>query len=259
MQTQGRRLGVARSALMAMLILGMAIVAASCTAQEVPEGAQAVAEDDKESASADLVRLHPDHNVWIDRKRKRVVMTGEIVLREGPLELFACLKNTKEHEAIVAVETKAFVVHSALLAVGAEPGGPVQFLPEYKPAHGTKVDVTVFWTDARGKRRNARAQDWVLNNQTKKSLDQDWVFGGSGFWRDEDTGEEFYQAEDGDFICVSNFASAMLDLPIESTGANDALLFDAYTERIPPLKTRVTLLLTPRLGKKDAKPDEEKE
>jgi len=226
-------------------------MAACCTAQEK---GRAATKADKPNAPAKLIRLNPDYNVWIDPVRKRVVMTGEIVLREGPLELFACLKGTKEHEAIVAVETKAFVVHSALLAVGAEPGSPVRFLPKYTPAHGVKIDVTVYWTDKGGKRRKARAQDWVLNNQTKKPLAQDWVFGGSGFWRDEQSGEEFYQAEDGDFICVSNFASAMLDLPIESSGANDALLFEAYTKRIPPLKTRVTLVLTPRPGKKGAKP-----
>lgn len=195
-----------------------------------------------------LKRLHPNYSVWLDVKGKRVVMTGEIVLREGPLEMFACLKGTKEHESIVAIPTKAFVVHAALIALNATPGGAVRFRPEYRPAQGTEIEVTVYWTDVDGKRRRARAQEWIRNEKTNEPLEHPWVFGGSGFWRDEATGHENYLAEDGDFICISNFTSAMLDLPIESSQSNDALTYVADTDKIPPLKTRVTLVLTPKPG-----------
>ncbi len=52
-------------------------------------------------------RAPPDGKVWLDTKNKRVVLEGEVCLREGQLEMFACLKGTKEHESIVAVPTKA--------------------------------------------------------------------------------------------------------------------------------------------------------
>ena len=58
------------------------------------------------------------------------------------------------------------------------------------------------------------------------------------WWWDEDGGE---------FICVSNFSTAMLDLPVESSDANDGLMFSAFTDRIPPRETRVYLLLSPKL------------
>jgi hypothetical protein len=194
-----------------------------------------------------LTRLSPKYDVWIDKENKRVVMVGEVCLREGQMEMFACLKNTKEHEAIVAVPTEAFVVHAALLAVGAEPGNPARFLPTYQPARGTEVEVHVYWSDADGKRHDMPAESWLRNLRTGKNLDQPWVFGGSGFWVDPTTGERRYQAEDGDFICVSNFTSAMLDLPIESSQMNNALLFEAFSERIPPKGTKVCLVLTPHL------------
>ena len=124
--------------------------------------------------------------------------------------MFACLKGTKEHESIVAVPTKAHVVHAALVALGAEAGSPAQFVPQYQPAHGPRVDVTLFWTDAKGKRQRAAAQDWIRNVKTGKPMTEYWVFGGSGFWKDETTGEQFYKAEDGDFICISNFAAPCL-------------------------------------------------
>jgi len=199
--------------------------------------------------SKGLVRLSPKFDVWVDAKRKRVVMLGEVALRKGFLELFACLKGTKEHESIVSIDTSATLVHTALLAVGAEAGHPVKFRPKYRPARGTRVEVLVFWNDQRGARHHARAQDWVRNSQTKRPLEHDWVFGGSAFWEDEQTGQRFYQAEDGDLICISNFPSALLDLPVKVSQANDSLLFEAWTERIPPLGTKVAVVLVPQLSK----------
>ena len=68
-------------------------------------------------------------------------------------------------------------------------------------------------------------------------------------------------ANSGDLICVSNFNTATLDLPVESSQANASLLFTAFTERIPPHGTKVRLVLIPRQKKeepKDAKPAESK-
>ncbi len=196
-----------------------------------------------------MTRLMPDYDVWIDKKNKRVVVDGSVVLRDGQLEMFACPRGTKEHESIVAVDSKAFALHAALLAVGAEAGTPAQFQPTYTPATGTEVDVTVVWTDSKGTIHRDRAQDWIKNVKTGKAMELNWVFGGSGFWQADPGGPKHYMAESGDLICISNFPSAMLDVPVESSQSNDALLFQAYTERIPPLGTRVRLVLTPK-GKK---------
>jgi hypothetical protein len=243
-------------------IFGLAVVAwMACPYDARGQSSQAVAAKDIDPGvdrdpakdPPGLRRLAPDGKLWLDAKNKRVVMVGEVCLREGQLEMFACLKGTKEHEAIVAVPTKAFAVHAALIAVGAEPGAAAQFIPKYQPAHGPRVDVTLFWTDAKGERRHATAQDWIRNVKTGKPMSEHWVFGGSGFWKDEATGQQFYKAEDGDFICISNFNSAMLDLPIESSQSNEALLYEAFTDRIPPAGTAVSIVLTPRLENKTSR------
>jgi hypothetical protein len=202
-----------------------------------------------------MKRLSPEYDVWIDSKNKRVVIDGEVCLRQGQLEMFACLKGTKEHESIISVDAKAYIIHAGLLAVGAKQGTPVEFQPQYKPATGTTIDITCIWTDEAGKVRHQKAHDWIQNVETKKPLELDWVFAGSRMYKDEDTGQEFYQAEGGELICVSNFPSAMLDLPVESSQANNALLFQAFTDKIPPKGTKVRLVLTPRLDKatKDGK------
>jgi hypothetical protein len=51
-------------------------------------------------------------------------------------------------------------------------------------------------------------------------------------------------ADGGDFLCVSNFPTAMLDVPVSSS-AKGSLLFQAFTERIPREKTKVRLVLIP--------------
>jgi hypothetical protein len=197
-----------------------------------------------------LKRLAPEYQVWIDPKQKQVVMNGTVVLRRGPLELFACLKNTKEHEAVVAVDSKAYVVHAALLACGATTGNPARFLPEFQPARGTEIEVLVSWTDDKGKRHEMDARQWIRDVRTGQAMKYPWVFGGSGFWKDPADGKSYYQAEEGDFICISNFTTAMLDLPIESSQANATLLFEAFTDHIPPDGTKVVVTLKPKFEAK---------
>ena len=58
----------------------------------------------------------------------------------------------------------------------------------------------------------------------------------------------------GDFICISNFPSAMLDVPIESSDKAGSLLFEAFKSHIPPEGTTVSVVLTPVLKPADDKP-----
>jgi hypothetical protein len=193
-----------------------------------------------------LTRISKLDKVWINPKRKYVVVEGEIVLVDGQLELFACPQGTKEHESIVAVDSRAFIVHTALLAVGARSGHPVQFTPVYLIPTGDVIDVYVHWTDKEGKKHRVRAQEMVRHITSKKAMQHDWVFGGSGFWVDETTNEKRYLGEGGELICVSNFPSATIDVQVKSSQGNDSLLFEAFTENIPPRGTKVYLVLVPR-------------
>jgi hypothetical protein len=145
-------------------------------------------------------------------------------------------------------------VHAGLLAAEARPGSPVTFNPEYKAATGQIVDIYVLWKEPDGAKKQVRAQDWVKNVKTGKAMAHDWVFAGSGFWKDEETGKEHYRANGGDLVCVSNFPTATLDLPIESSQANDELMFAAFTDRIPPRGTKVRVVLIPRLSKSETDP-----
>ena len=192
----------------------------------------------------DLRRLSPDHAIWLDAGRREVVVGGVVALAEGAIEVFACPERTKEHEAVVATRCPARLVHAGLLAIGLEPGRPVSHHPEYVAAAGPAVAIRVRWTDAAGESRECRAQDWVRDTQTGRGLESEWVFAGSGFWQDPADRVEHYQADGGDMICVSNFPTAMLDLPIQSSESNESLLFEVFAGRVPPRGTAVELVLS---------------
>jgi hypothetical protein len=241
-------------------------VAAICMAQDAVDAgdepdAQPQAVAPKLSPPEGATQLSPKYDVWVDAAKGVVIVDGRIALRRGMLEMFSCTRNTKEHESIVAADAQAFLVHAGLLRLGAEVGHPVQFMnaanePEFKPPAGTEIDIEVMWHDAGGKEHTARAQDWIRDMKTGKAMTYPWVFAGSRFWTDPDTGRQYYQAEGGDFICVANFGTAMLDIPVKSSQSNDELEFEAFTDRIPPVGTPVRMFLKPKLEKKETKAEE---
>ena len=170
--------------------------------------------------SAPWVRLSKKHEIWIDMKSKKVMVAGQICLRQGGLEVFACPRRTKEHESIVSVNASALELHTCLIAIGADPGKPVQWTPEYKPATGPKINIDVVWSED-GQQITRNAKELVRNFDTKKELSKDWVFCGSQFYVNPEDGSKTYYGNSGEMICLSNFSTATLDLPVESSGSNE--------------------------------------
>ncbi len=200
-----------------------------------------------------LKRLVPRQPIWIDLPDKQVVLQGEVCKAGYPLEFFATYSN-RSYEAIVAVNVKPSIVHTGLLAVGAEAGHPARFQPEFVPPTGTEVAIEVRWKDAQGKVQSCPAQHWIRNIKTRKELDANWVFAGSLFVTDEATGKQYYQADSGELICLLSLPNAMLDLPMQGYGAIEARSFEAFAEHLPPEGTPVTLVLKPILSAKSAAP-----
>ncbi len=191
-----------------------------------------------------MTRLDPKDRVWADKQNRRIVVDGFIALREGQLEMLACLIGTKEHESVVATFCKAVTVHAGLLAVGAQQGKPVQWDPMYVAPTGSEIQVFALWRNEKGEKKNINTREWARVVGTEKEvLDTNFVFAGSILWEDPETHEKVYQAESGDLICVSNFSTATLDVPIESSKVNSGLMFAAFTDRIPKLGTPVRLVL----------------
>src|SRR6056297_189485 len=159
--------------------------------------------------------------------------------------MFACPAQTKEHESVVAVLAAAHEVHAALLAIGAQSGTPVSFSPKFVPPTGQRIRVWVLWRDDEGTVQTSDAKRWVQKTGTKQHLKLDWVFTGSRYWTDPSDGKRYYEADSGDLICVSNFGSAMMDLPTKSSKETGNLQFMANKDLVPEPTTPVRLILVP--------------
>lgn len=107
------------------------------------------------------VALNKQKTVYLNAKKKSVWLKTEVVMNNGLLEMLCCLKQTKEHESIFALDAKAATVHAALLAVGAKVGKPVQFDPEFQPPTGQKISIFVHWVDKDGKQHRTDARSWI--------------------------------------------------------------------------------------------------
>ena len=226
-----------------------ALALAGCTGDEPVAKQDPAPKTNK--APAKKVNVGKNVSLEIKGDERRVVVDAEVCLRQGMLEQFLTRKRTKEHESILAAEVDARQIHTALTLAKAEPGSPVKFQPKYEPARGSVIKVFLEYEDADKKKQRVAAQQWVRSIKTKKVLEHDWVFAGSVLIQDPFDKEKppFYAANDGTVICVSNFESALLDLPIMSTQLNDDLFFEANTELIPPLETKVQVIFEPVLAK----------
>ena len=174
------------------------------------------------------------------------MFAGHICLNDGQLEMFICPEGTKEHESVIASSVLSSYIHHALLLIDCQPGKASSWDPEYRPAYGPTIDATIKWHDKKsGETKSQDAKQWIRDVDTKKAMTQRWIFGGSTFWTDPDSGEEIYYGDSGELICLSNFSTATIDVDVKSSQANDGLLFEAFTENIPPVGTKVYTILTP--------------
>lgn len=264
--------------------------------------------------------LNPASTVLIDVKSKRVILRTEIACRDCILEMFLVPEGNREHETILRIRSKAYVIHAALLALGLEPGKPASFSPDFVAPSGPEISMQLVWLDDKGLTQRADANEWIRHNvhryysaplsgppiglqfpyknlrwdkfnneilwygpmtdeertdlltKSKKNeyqkaiekfyeegksrpMTASFVFVGSSMYKDEETGEEFYQAEGGHLICTSNFSDALLDIREESSASDGGQAYEAWTEKIPPVGTPVLLVMTPKANTDKANAD----
>ena len=185
-----------------------------------------------------------------NKKVVRFGVAAEVCLREGPLEVFLCQKGTKEHEAIVRVDLDPELIHLASIAAGGKVGTPTGFIDpkteeaKHTPATGSKVNVLVHYTKD-GKTHTHPAQDWVWDHKKKQSIPHQWVFAGSVYIKnpDDPNAKPYYGANSGDIFAISNFPYATLEFPAQISKDEAQLTYEAKTDKIPPLTSKVWVLV----------------
>ena len=181
--------------------------------------------------------------VWIDWHVPLVCVQAKVVLRQGPLEFLACWPG-KEHESILRVEASATDVWMALGLIGLNPGHPPVLDPDtgaYGPPTGDLVDILLEW-ELGGRRHTVNAYTWLRDVELATSrAARPWIYAGS------------LPRADGRLMCEYTGAGfALVDFP-ESFFALSrrfpsrygSLWAEAHTPVIPPVGTKVTVLLQP--------------
>ncbi len=183
--------------------------------------------------------------VKIDWPSLTVEVAGEVVLREGALELFSCSPRTREHESILRCDARPLHVHQALGLIGLSPGSPSRYDEQSarrSEARGDPLDIRVRFQGESGE-HVIPADRWVTYaKNAPHSVDApplNWIFAGSRTLPDG----RFAADLEGTVACLVDFDSALIALGSAHSPDNDQLWLTANTQEIPPRGTRCTLLI----------------
>ena len=183
-----------------------------------------------------------------------------ICLKKGVLELIACTKASKEHESIVAVESTAKHIHTALLLLGAEAGSPARRKPvdDEKnawmdvPPSGAPVDVfLVFDNEESAKPVEKPINEFITQEDGEIFSTNTFLFAGSILHSSDNNGPNHYMADkSGNVISISTFGDEVLCLPGLHSQVNTELYWNVAGDKLPDVGTPVILRLRPHTDSK---------
>jgi hypothetical protein len=203
-------------------------------------------------------------------KKGYVDVDAKICLAEGFLELIACTKDSKEHEALISVEPKAAHVHAALLLIGAQPGNPamrkeVQTVEgprwvDIQP-RGQEIEVFLVFDNKEGKPEEHPINKFIMKGsqeyednipvEVDKNVDRKFpthtfLFTGSHVYKDGESDPIYLADQSGNVISLSTFGDELLALPGLHGHLNEALSWEIDPTHLPALNTKITLRLKPK-------------
>jgi len=189
-----------------------------------------------------------------------VDVAAYICLKKGVLELIACTKTSKEHESIVAVESTAKHIHTALLLLGAEAGSPAQRKPvdDEKnvwmdvPPSGAPVDVfLVLDNEESSKPVEKPINEFITQEDGETFSTNTFLFAGSILHSGDNNGPNHYMADrSGNVISISTFGDEVLCLPGLHSQVNTELYWNVAGDKLPDVGTPVILRLRPHTDSK---------
>ncbi|MEE2681188.1 MAG: YdjY domain-containing protein [Planctomycetota bacterium] len=229
-----------------------ALVHSGC---HTPSPAQAVSDESVvprsglgNEAESEVVLL--PGGVICDRIRGQVRIPGKVAVDVGYLEQVACIRGTREHEALVVVSCRPSDVHAALLLLGLESGRPGSWAytdVEVKriPPEGPQVRVQVRFVNGAGAVEEHPISAWLVGQPGDRVFpEQPWIFGGSMLDAD---GAHYRADSSGSLIGLVTFGDEVLGLGsvIADSTAIDAAEWEARSYLVPEPGTPVELVLSP--------------
>jgi hypothetical protein len=192
-------------------------------------------------------------HISVDVKAKQVRVECQALHCEAPLEFFCVVNGTNEHESVLRTPAKPSQVHTAMLMIGLEPGEPVHYDEANKkwiPPHGPPLNISVEF-DKDGKHVSLPAYELMRDVRTRKAMPKmNWIFAGSRVMPDG-----VYAADaTGYVVSIVNFDLTMIDIPEIASSANETLEWEARLDLLPPLGSKVTMVIEAALPDATSQP-----
>lgn len=187
-----------------------------------------------------IVQFQP--GIRINWPQRQVEVDVTVILREGPIELFACSPHRREHEAIVRIEALPTHLFQALGLIGLTPGQPARMddQGEIIPASGDRVDVEIRYHGKNGILQEP-IEFWMRPAEGPAPAGRlPWVFAGS---IPLEHGKGIASDLEGTVVAVVDFPTALIAIPEHHTDRNEALWLRPNTEHIPPVGTTGQMII----------------
>jgi hypothetical protein len=186
--------------------------------------------------------------ITFDVKRKQVRVDCESLAVEAPLEFFCVVVGGSEHETVLRTPAKPSDVHTALLALGLQPGKPVHYdeaTKQWTPPKGPPLEIHLEW-EKDGKTVSVPAYRTMRDVKTKKEMKPlHWVYTGSRVMEDG----VFAADVNGYVVSIVNFEMTLIDIPEIASSSNETLEWERNPDVAPPAHTKVTMVIEPVVAK----------
>ena len=180
--------------------------------------------------------LYKVGSVILDRAQNEIRLEGEVNMQRGAIEYLACARGGKLHESVLVIDVEPYELQVALLLLGLEPGGNIEYQGDARTPQGDSLEIWVEWEE-KGEMKRHRAEDCVFDLVEKRTMTPTpWIFTGS-------------KIEDGVFIAnverslmaTYHDPYALLNHPLP-TGADDTV-YKVNEALVPKKGTPVTVLM----------------
>jgi len=260
-----------RVAMLALFVSAWCGVAACAGEEKQSRGENGAAESRPPNPALEAaIKKLKMPGVAINLQERYVDIEGKICLDKGMLELVACTKGTKEHEAIVAIEARPMHIHTALLLLGAKAGNPaMRRAPRGEdqgwidlPPSGNAVDVLLVFPDKAGNPVEHPISKFITRSapegETRPDAAADkegdrkfpthtFLFAGSQLVDDGPGPRKYLSDLSGNAISIATFGDELLCLPGVHSDDYEALMWQVNATGLPAVGSKVTFRLRPQV------------
>jgi len=187
--------------------------------------------------------------ITINTKTKQIRFAATVnqVEQDLPLEVLVCTDYGKTHEALLRTKVSPTNLNVAFKLLGCHGGKPREGVGSPEIPVGSAVEIEIKWTNPAGKVETIEPESWIWNHQKKAPMEPTvWTYTGSVFH----TGK-FMAQQTGTIINLYTDPSTLVEPPVAEV--TDDTAFGVHQKAVPPVGTKVEIIITALPEKKEGK------